>query len=208
MCFPGYSPDDSRAVSHKVMNNSQDVPSECHHARICESKRSGGGLASKESDFCPHATRANPSSSFPQIPQKDYLRSGNRNHWRASSGPVRASTTKGKGPLHFQSDQILQFLICVLKNLMVTGSASIHIDRRHSPDKDSLSGLWPLRQVAKTSSLRDVPGARVLPRSQTCSCNFRLLARLGASILGVKVKVHSNSMDHKSLESLWFDRLS
>ena len=53
-----------------------------------------------------------------------------------------------------------------------------------------------------TSSLRDSPGARALPCSQTCCYNFPLLARLGASILGVKVKVQSNSMDHKSLESL------
>ena len=97
------------------------------------------------------------------------------------------STTKWRNPLHFQSDQILQFPICVLKDLMVTSSASVHIDRRHSHDKDSLSGRWPLRQAAKrvTSSLRDVPGARTLPLSQMCSCNFQLLARLGTSKLGV-----------------------
>ena len=66
------------------------------------------------------------------------------------------------------------FPICVLKN----HSASVHMDQRHSHDKDSLSGRWPLRQAAKrvTSSLRDVPGARALPRSQTCSFNFQLLA--------------------------------
>ena len=34
-------------VTHKGMNN-QDVPSECHHASICDSKRGGGGLASEE----------------------------------------------------------------------------------------------------------------------------------------------------------------
>ena len=34
-------------VSHKGMNN-QDVPSECHHASIRDSKRGGGGLASEE----------------------------------------------------------------------------------------------------------------------------------------------------------------
>ena len=88
--------------------------------------------------------------------------------------------------MHFQSDQILQFPICVLKNLMVTSSASIHIDQRHSHDRLTL-GLSTLRQAAKrvTSSLRDVPGARVPPHSQTCSCNFQLLARLGASTQGV-----------------------
>ena len=138
-----------------------------------------------KSDFCPWAIRANPSRSFPQIPQKDYFRSWNRNHWRVSSGPLRASATKGRSLLHFQSDQILQLPLCVLKNLMVTSSASIHIDRRHSHDKDSVSGRWPLRQAAKTSSLRDVPGASVLPCSQTCSCNFQLLARLGTCTLGV-----------------------
>ena len=36
------------AESHRGMNNNQDVPSECLHARICDSKRGGGGLASKE----------------------------------------------------------------------------------------------------------------------------------------------------------------
>ena len=35
-------------VSHKDMNNNQDVPSECHHASICDSKRGGRGLASEE----------------------------------------------------------------------------------------------------------------------------------------------------------------
>ena len=170
-------------VSHEAMNNSQDVSSDCHHTSVIAKRLCRVGQWGK-SDFCPQATRANPSSSFPQIPQKDYLRSGNRNHWRASSGPVRASTTKGKGPLHFQSDQILQFLICVLKNLMVTSSASIRIDQRHSHDKDSLSGHWSLRQEATkvTSSLSDAPGVRAPPHSQTCSSNFQPLARLGASI--------------------------
>ena len=87
---------------------------------------------------------------------------------------------------------------------MVTSNASLHIDQRHSHDKDSLSGRWPLRQAGKrmASSLRDVPGASVPPSSQMSFCNFQLLARLGASILGVYVKAHSNSMDHNSLESL------
>ena len=35
-------------VSHKGTNSNQDVPSECHHAGICDSKRDSGGLASKE----------------------------------------------------------------------------------------------------------------------------------------------------------------
>ena len=67
---------------------------------------------------------------------------------------------------------------------MVTSKASTHIDQRYSHDKDLLLGLWTLKQPAKrmTSSLRDVPGTRAPPCSQTCSCNFQLLARLGASI--------------------------
>ena len=86
---------------------------------------------------------------------------------------------------------------------MVTSSASIHRAQMHSHDKDSLSGCWPLTQAGKRvpSGLRDLPGARAPPHSQTCSCNFWLLARLGASILGVQVKVHSNGMDHNSLDS-------
>ena len=170
------------------MNNNQAVPSECHHASIHDSKRGGGGSTSEEKViFCPQVTRANPSSSFPQIPQKEYLRSGDKSHQRAFSGLLRASTTKRRSPLHFQSDQILQFPICVLKNVMITSSASIHIDQKHSHDKDSLSGHWPLRQATKkvTSSLRDVTGVRAPPPSQTCSCNFQLLARLGASTHGV-----------------------
>ena len=35
-------------VSYKGMNNNQDVPSVCHHASICDSKRGGGGLAIEE----------------------------------------------------------------------------------------------------------------------------------------------------------------
>ena len=141
----------------------------------------------RKSDFCPRATRANPSSSFPQIPQKEYLGSWDRSHWRAFSHLLTASTTKGRGSLHIQSEQILQILIYVFKNLLLTSSASIHIDRRHSHDTDSLSGCWPLKQAAKrvTSSLRDVPRARAPPHSQMCSYNFQLLARLGMSILGV-----------------------
>ena len=169
-------------VSHKGINNNQDAPSECHHASIYNNKW-------RKSDFCPRATRANPSSSFPEIPQKECLGSWDKSHQRASSGPLRASAMKGRSPLHFQFDQILQFPICVLKNLMVTRSAYIHTDRSHSHDKESLSGRFPLRQTAKrvTSRLRDVLGARGTsePCSETCFCNFWLLARLGASILQV-----------------------
>ena len=94
------------------------------------------------------------------------------------SGNIR---TKGDWK---QERQILQFPICVL---MVTSRAFIHIDRRHSCEKVSLLGHWPLRQAAKrvTSTLREVPGARAPPRSQKCSCNFWLLGRLGTSIHGV-----------------------
>ena len=157
----------------------------------------------RKSDFCPQATRASPSSSFSQLPQKKYLRGWDRSHQRAFSGLLRASTAKGKSPLQFQSNHTLQFPICVLESLMVTNNASIHIVQRHSYDKDSLLGHWFLRQSAKraTSSLRDIPGARAPLPSQTCSQNFQLLERLGTSKLGVSVKVHTNSMDSKYLES-------
>ena len=143
-------------VSHKGINNNQDVPSECHHASICDGKRVG---QRGKSDFCPQATKTNHFSSFPWISQKEYFRSWDRSHQRASSGLLRASTTKGRNTFHFQSDQVLHFWICVL-----------HIDRRHSHDKDSLSGCWPLRQapVRVTSSLWDIPGARALSSSHTC----------------------------------------
>lgn len=39
-------------VNHNGINDNQDVPSECHHASISDSKRDGEGLASEEnSDF-------------------------------------------------------------------------------------------------------------------------------------------------------------
>ena len=41
------------------------------------------------------------------------------------------------------------------------------------------------RQARETSSLRDIPEARVPPCSIRAPSNFWLLARLGASILGV-----------------------
>ena len=159
-------------VNHKGMNNNQDVPSECHHASKCDSKTVCGGLASEEKViFCPQTISANPPSSFPQVPQKEYLRSWDRSHWRTLFGLLRAITIKGRSLLYFQSDQILQFLICVLKNLMATSNAFTPIDWRQSPDKDSLSGCWPLRPAAKrmTFSLRYVPWARAPPHSQTCS---------------------------------------
>ena len=124
---------------------------------------------------------------FHRFHRKDYLRSWDKRHPRAFSGPLTVNTNKGRSPLYFQSVQILQLPICILKNLTVTSSASIHIDRRHSHDKDSFSGHWPLRQAGKrvTSSLRDIPEARIPPCSIRAPSNFRLLARLGASILGV-----------------------
>ena len=36
------------AVNRKEMNNNQDVPSECHHARTRNSKKSCGGMVSEE----------------------------------------------------------------------------------------------------------------------------------------------------------------
>ena len=56
------------------MNNNQGVPSECHQSSKCDSIRGGGGLASEEKVIFVLELRTNPSSSFPQIPQKDYLR--------------------------------------------------------------------------------------------------------------------------------------
>ena len=35
---PGYSADCSRNVSHEVINNSQNVSSDCHHTSMCDSK--------------------------------------------------------------------------------------------------------------------------------------------------------------------------
>ena len=121
---------------------------------------------------------------FHRFHRKDYLRSWDKRHLRAFSGPLTVNTNKGRSPLYFQSDQILQFPICVLKILIITSSAFIHTDRRQSHDKDSLSGSWPLRQapLRVTSRLRDIPGTRAPPHSHTCSCNFWLLARLGTSM--------------------------
>lgn len=48
---------------------------------------------------------------------------------------------------------------------MVANSASIHIDRRHSDDKTQIAGTYKAGSERGTSSLRDVPGARVLPHS-------------------------------------------
>ena len=135
------------------------------HQYMWQQKRLWKVAQRRKSEFCPRATRANPSSSFPQIPQKEYLRSWGKSHWRAFSGLLRTGTIRGGSPLYFQSDQILQFLVCVLKNLTVTSNASIYTDQRYSRDKDPLSGLWPLRQAAKRvpPSLRDVLEVRALP---------------------------------------------
>ena len=35
-------------VSHKGVNNSQDVPSECHHISTCDSKRGGDGQPARK----------------------------------------------------------------------------------------------------------------------------------------------------------------
>ena len=132
-------------VSHKGVNNNQDVPTECHHASICDSKRSCGGLAGEEKAiFVIRLLGPILPVHFHRFHRKKYLRSWVKSHQRASPGPLRASTTK-RSPYHFQYDHILQFPICVLKNLMVTSSASIHTYRRHSHDKDSLSCCWLLR---------------------------------------------------------------
>ena len=156
---------------------------------MCDSRRGGEGLASKDK----------------LIFVLELLSQSFQSHQRAFSGPLRASFTKGGSPLHFQSDQILGFPIYVLKNLMVTSGATVHIDRRHSRDKDSLSGCYPLRQAAKraTSSLRDIPEARGPPSSRTCSsmkcvkrqlrCKFWLLATLGASGLSIQIWGLNNS---------------
>ena len=48
MHIPEYSPDAVEMVGHKGINNNQDVPSECHHTSICDSKRGGGQSASEE----------------------------------------------------------------------------------------------------------------------------------------------------------------
>ena len=108
-------------VSHKEMNNkmnNQDVLSECHHTSICDSKRGGRGLASEERViFVLELLGPILPVHFHRFHRKKSLRSWDKSHQRASSGPLRVSTTKRRNPLHFQSDQILQFPICVLKNL-------------------------------------------------------------------------------------------
>ena len=111
---------------------------------ICNSKRWHRTGQWGKSDFCPRTVRANPSISFPEIPQKEYLRSWDKSLQRASSGPLRASVTKGWSPLHFQSDQILRSPTCVLRNLMVTSSASIYIDQDTAVTRTyfPVAGLW------------------------------------------------------------------
>ena len=146
-------------VSHKGRTNSQ----ECHHTSMCDSARGCGGLANEERViFVRMLLEPILPVHFHRCHRKYYLRSLDKRHQRALSGPLTVNTNKGRSPLCFQSDQILQFPVCVLKILMVTSSAFIHIDRRHSHDKDSLSGSWPLRQapVRVTSRLRDIPRAR------------------------------------------------
>ena len=107
-------------VSHKEMNNNQDVLSECHHASTCDSKRGGRGLASKgRVTFVLELLGPILPVHFHRFHRKKYLRCWDRSHQRASPGPLRVSTTQRRSPLHFQSDQILQFPICVPKNLMV-----------------------------------------------------------------------------------------
>ena len=104
---------------------------------IAKEVASEGGLASEEKVFVCKLL----SQSFQFISTdstKEYIRCWDKGHQRASSGPLRASATKGRSPLHFQSYQILQFLICVLKNLMVTSSASVHIDWTHF----QVAGPW------------------------------------------------------------------
>ena len=114
------------------------------------SKRGGGGLASEEKViFVLRLLGPILPVHFHGLYRKKCLRRWDKSHQRAFSGPLRASATKGRNPLHFQCDQILQFPIYVLKNLMVTSSTSIHVDGRHSHDKDLLSGRWSLRQAAK-----------------------------------------------------------
>lgn len=83
-----------------------------------------------KSDFCPQGTRASHTSPFPQIPQTEYLRELRQKPSESLLWPARASTAKGSSPLHLQSDQILQFLICVFRNLMLTSSAAVHTDWR------------------------------------------------------------------------------
>ena len=122
-------------VSHKGMNNNQDVPSECHYTSTCDSKRSCGGLGSEEKViFVLKLLGPIFPVHFHRLHRKKYLRSRDKSYQRASAGPLRASTTKGRSPLYFQSGTY------VLRNLMVTSSTSIHTIWRHNHDKDSLSG--------------------------------------------------------------------
>ena len=119
---------------------------------ICDRKRWQRTSQWGKSDCCSRAVRENPASSFPEIPQKEYLRRWEKILQRASSGPLRANVTKGRSPLHFQSDQILGSPTCVLRNLTVTSSASIHIDQDTAVTRTHfhVTGLWS-RQLREQS---------------------------------------------------------
>ena len=154
------------------------------------SKRGGGGLASDEKViFVLRLLGPILPVHFHRLYRKKYLRRWDKSHQRASSGPLRANATKGRNPLHFQCDQILQFLIYVLKNLMVTSSTSIHIDGRHSRERLTFRSLVP-EAGSQESDLaweaflelefhlvpKHAAGAKVPPHSVHAPSNF--LAKL------------------------------
>ena len=61
------------AVSHKGMNKNQDVPSECHHASIFDSKRGGGVFVGEEKVTFVLKLLGPILPVHSQIPQKEYL---------------------------------------------------------------------------------------------------------------------------------------
>ena len=54
-----------------------------------------------KSDFCPPAITANPSSSFPQIPQKEHLRSWDKRHQRSLLRSTKSWHCQRKTPTAF-----------------------------------------------------------------------------------------------------------
>ena len=130
------------AVSHKRMNNNQDVPSLSITIPIKQKRCWRVGQWGKSDFFVLELLGPILPVNLHRLHRKKYVRNWDKSHQTASSGPLRASTTKGRSPLHFQSDQILLFPVCVLKNLMVTSSDSIHIDTAMTKTHFQVAGSW------------------------------------------------------------------
>ena len=72
---------------------------------------------------------ASPFVSFPQIPQKEYLRSWDKSHWKASSGPLRANITKERNSLYsLTSKMLLELEIHLASELLISSEARHFLD--------------------------------------------------------------------------------